>query len=395
MVFGCQPNRRFILSPTILVPALLSATLGGTTVEVELPFVYTEWETFTQESTGNGLPNDHIFYVKADGDRVWVGTEHGLGLYEDGVWRQWQEEDGLPWRVISGLDVDPKTGDVWLALFGGGLSRFSGGRFEHWHQLNSGLANDVVYQVAVQDDYVWAATTAGTSRFKPSTGQWDIYTDKNAPMHEIWCYGACANDGLVYISAWGGGVLEWNTKTETWRDYLDPDGEMEIDLFRDDGLIHVITTGVSYGHDILWASTYFGVSRFDGRHWRGYMDHDSGLVSNFANFVREHETEGWCATDKGLSAMVDLESDTWVTYKKDEDAQSGSARISCGTETVAIVPLERCLPNNYVLCVDFDDQNNLWVGTSKGLARASGTEYFKGLRRRGASNPRAADRSSK
>ena len=61
------------------------------------------------------------------------------------------------------IDVDPKTGDVWLGLFGGGLARLRGGRFDHWHQLNSGLVNDVVYGVAVENDNVWAATTAGAA----------------------------------------------------------------------------------------------------------------------------------------------------------------------------------------------------------------------------------------
>ena len=370
-----------VLSGWFCADVTIAENVAG---EVGLPFVYTNWETFTTESTDHGLPNDHIFYVRPDGDRVWVGTEHGLALYENGKWKQWQQEDGLPWYVVDGIDIDPKTGDVWLALFGAGLTRFSGGRFDHWHQLNSGLVNNVAYAVAVQDDYVWIATTAGTSRFNIVTGEWDIYTEKNAPMEEIWCYNVVANDGKVYVAAWGGGVLEWDVETETWKDYLDPDGEMEIDLFRDDGLIHVISTGVSYGHGILWASTYFGVSRYDGRHWRGYMDHDSGLVSTFGNFVKEHNQEGWCCTDRGLSAMMDFETDTWVTYCKDEDAITGTARISRGTETIEIVQLERCLPNNYVLCAYFDEKDNIWVGTSKGLARGDGTGYYKGLRPRAA-----------
>ena len=62
------------------------------TDDLGLPYVYTDWETFTTESTDGGLPNDHIFYVRPDGDRVWVGTEHGLGLYENGKWKNWQQE---------------------------------------------------------------------------------------------------------------------------------------------------------------------------------------------------------------------------------------------------------------------------------------------------------------
>ena len=72
------------------------------------------------------------------------------------VVKTWQEKDGLPFRVVTAIDVDKKTGDVWLGLFGGGLARLSGGRFDHWHQLNSGLVNDVVYGVAVENDNVWA-----------------------------------------------------------------------------------------------------------------------------------------------------------------------------------------------------------------------------------------------
>ena len=34
----------------------------------KLPYVYTQWKHFTVE---DGLPNDHIFAVKADASNVW------------------------------------------------------------------------------------------------------------------------------------------------------------------------------------------------------------------------------------------------------------------------------------------------------------------------------------
>ena len=77
------------------------------------PFVYTEWESFTTESTHGGLVNDHIFFLKADGDSLWIGTEGGLVLYHDGTWQSWTVADGLPWNVIMGIAKDPKTGDLW------------------------------------------------------------------------------------------------------------------------------------------------------------------------------------------------------------------------------------------------------------------------------------------
>ena len=344
-----------------------------------LPYVYTQWKHFT---TKDGLPNDHIFAVKADKQVVWVGTEDGLARIDKktGKVKSWKEEDGLPWRVVSGLDINPKTGEVWIALFGGGLARFSGGRFDHWHQLNSGLVNDVVYGVAVENDNVWAATTAGASRYNTVTGEWTIYTEKNAPMEEIWNYGVCYNDGKVYLGIWGSGVLEFDVATESWKDYLDPDGEMEIDLYRDDGVVHVITTGTSYVDGILWVSSYFGMSRYDGRHWRGYYAHETGLPSDFGNSVRGRSAnEAWFATDKGVGVVVDFATDTWVTYTMDPNTHQGIAVVTRSNEVLRTVETPKGIPHNYALWVEIDGKD-VWVGTSKGLGWGVGPDYYAGLR---------------
>lgn len=347
-------------------------------ISTGLPYVYTQWDQFT---TRDGLPNDHIFAVRCDGPRVWIGTENGLACYhkETGKFQSWTEEDGLPWRVVSWIDVHPKTGEVWLALFGGGVARFSAGRFDHFHQLNSGLVNDVVYGLAIENDNVWCATTAGASRYNTVRDRWDIYTEKNAPMEEIWNYGCSYADGKVYLSVWGSGVLEFDIATEQWKDYLDPDGEMEIDLYRDDGIVHVITTGVSYVEKILWVTTYFGACRYDGRHWRGYFEHDCGLPSDFNNSVKGRSAqEAWFCTDKGLGVVADFEADTWVTYTSDQKNGSGQAVIQQGHTILKTVDTGPNLPHNYVLAADFDG-NDVWVGTSKGLARARGNGYYPRL----------------
>lgn len=345
------------------------------------PYVYTQWESFTSESTDGGLINDHIFFLESDGDSLWIGTEGGLVLYYDGTWQSWTEADGLPWRVIMGIAKDEKRGDLWLALFGEGLARFSGGRFEHFTQMNSGLLNDVSYGVDVQGDNVWVASTAGISRYNQVTGEWAVFNEQNAPMEEVWTYNVSAAQDKVYFAVWGGGILEWDVATETWKDYLDPDGEMEIDLYRDDGLIHVITTSASYVDRVLWASTYFGLSRYDGRNWRGYLDHDSGLPSMFINLaVGRSATSCYSATDKGLGVLVDFASDTWVTYQRDEeDAATWTAHIMVGGDEVRTVPTDLDLPNHFVISVAFMG-GDLWIGTGHGLARGIGTGFYEGLR---------------
>jgi len=364
-----------------LIALALSMGLASAADAARLPYVYTDWQHFTVK---DGLPNDHVFAVEADETKVWVGTENGLACIDKrtGKVKSWTEAEGLPWRVVSALDMNSKTGELWIGLFGGGLARFSGGRFDHWHQLNSGLVNDVVYGVAVEHDNVWVATTAGASRYNTVTGEWTIYTEKNAPMEEIWNYGVCYNDGRVYLGVWGSGVLEFDIKTENWKDYLDPDGEMEIDLYRDDGIVHVITTGVSHVDDVLWVSTYFGMCRYDGRYWRGYYAHETGLPSDFGNAVKGRSAdEGWYATDKGVGVATDFSTDTWITYTMDPNTHEGVAVVSRNKEVLETVRSPRGIPHNYALWVEFDG-DDVWVGTSKGLAWGKGAGYYPGLKER-------------
>ncbi|MFZ5927299.1 MAG: ligand-binding sensor domain-containing protein [Acidobacteriota bacterium] len=358
-----------------------SAPAAGQGAE-KLPFIYTKWKQFTVK---DGLPDDHIFAVKSDGNRIWVGTEKGLALIDKQtakVVKVWTEKDGLPWRAVTGIDVDPKTGDVWLALFGGGLARLSGGRFDHWHQLNSGLVNDVVYGVAVENDNIWAATTAGASRYNTVTGEWTIFTEKNAPMEEIWNYGVHYRDGKVHLAVWGSGVLEYDVKANRWKDYLDPDGEMEIDLYRDDGIVHVITTGANYVDNVLWVSSYFGVCRYDGRNWRAFYNMDSGLPSDFNNNLRARSgREAWFASDKGLGAIMDAETNTWVAYTRDPKSDTGKAVVTRDKTVLETVEMGLNLPHNFIISIDVDGQD-VFVGTAKGLAWGIGEGYYSGLRER-------------
>ena len=359
------------------LPALSSISVAAT--EQNLPYVYTEWKHFT---TKDGLPNDHVFAVKADGPNVWVGTENGLACIDKttGKIKSWQEKDGLPWRVVSALDVNNKTGELWIGLFGGGLARFSGGRFDHWHQLNSGLVNDVVYGVAIENDNVWAATTAGASRYNTVTGEWTIYTEKNAPMEEIWNYGVSYNAGKVHLAVWGSGILEFDVATESWKVYLDPDGEMEIDLYRDDGIIHVITTGVSYIEGILWVSTYFGTCRYDGRNWRGFYAHETGLPSDFTNNVKARSAnECYFAMDKGLGVVADFPTESVVTYTRDPNTLRGKAQVFRAGKLAATVDMAKGVPHSFVISVDVDG-NDIWAGTGKGLGWGIGEGYYAGVK---------------
>lgn len=317
-----------------------------------------EWSSL---GVSDGLPAEKVLSIRTTKDTVWVGTENGAAYLEEGRWKRLGPEDGLSHPAVYAIAEDRDTGDVWFAT-AGGLTRYSAGRTDRFDQLNSGLANDVVYGLTVHRGEVWAATAAGCSRYDTRTRSWQIYDEKNTPMHEIWCYGVSARDSMLYLAVWGGGLLEYDFAHDRWKEYRDPDREMEIDLFRDDGLVHDVIASVWQGEKKVWAGTYFGVSSYDGRRWKSYMEDDSGLASNFVNYVYGRGEMVWFCTDRGLSSF---DGKTWWTYSRREDGK-GEARRGWGDSAVTS-ETPGALADNFVLGID-SRGDELWVATAAGLS---------------------------
>ena len=334
---------------------LLASLAGGQ----DMPMF--RWANFT---TADGLPDNHVFCVLVDGQRIWAGTENGLGLYENGAWKVFRPTDGLAHQAVLSLALDKRTGDVWAGTMGG-LSRISAGRIDTYTQLNSGLSNDIVYGVGVQGDFVWTATAAGASRLNTRTGQWSLFNNRNTPMYEIWTYSVSPAEDKVYYAVWGGGVLEYDQKTERWKDYNDPDGETEMVVMKDQGLIHEITTSVSYVDKIVCIATYFGASRYDGRYWHNFLTKDSGLPSNFISQIKGVDANrAWFSTDKGLAYY---DGTNWAVYRPALDTHRPEMLVRDASETVKIVAVTTAPAHNYILGVDFQG-DDVWVATAKGLS---------------------------
>lgn len=339
---------------------LLAINLGHMVSDSVVLPVYGNWKNFT---TKNGLPSNKVYCVRIDGDRVLIGTHDGLSVFENNKWTTYTTEDGLAHNGVLAIDISKQTGDAWIGTMGG-LSRWSAGKFENFNQMNSGMPNDLIYAVTCDEKDIWVATGGGAGRYDTYRKEWEIYTEQNAPMHEPWTYGVSSGDGKIYIAAWGGGVVEYTKTTEQFRDYTDPDGNMEIDLFPDDGIVHDITTGTSWANGKLWVGTYFGLSRYDGVRWKGYFDHDSGLASNFINFVKASGDYVFIATDRGLSCT---DGENWITYVKNEKNRNGKVVFTKGAEESNLF-MSSSIAHNYVLGVDIKDEV-IWVATSDGLSR--------------------------
>lgn len=319
------------------------------------------FENFT---TANGLPDNHVYSVLVDGNRIWAGTDNGLGLYENGKWKVYNTKDGLAHQAVLSLALDKRTGDLWAGTMGG-LSRITADRIDTFTQLNSGLSNNIVYGVSISGNELWVATAAGGCKLNLETNQWTLYNERNTPMAEIWVYAVNATPNKVYYAVWGSGVLEYDQKTQKWDKYDDPDGETEIVLFKDQGLIHEIVTSVSYVDGILWAATYFGDSRYDGRYWHNFLTKDSGLPSNFTNTVKGLDANrAWFGTDKGLAYY---DGSNWSVYRPNLKDHKPEMYVRDANGVVTNVPVDSAPAHNYILGLDFQG-NDIWVATAEGLS---------------------------
>ena len=213
------------------------------------------WDLFTVENTGGGLPNDWVYGLAAgkDGD-VWLATEGGLALYRDGEWTNWKHAEGLgaPLDLVSddieyrndpaehsshharqkqeqglgdvkvaynpnyivSLSVD-HAGHVWAGTWGAGLSRFDGASWVTY-TTRDGLPGNHVF--ALHTDArgrLWIGTNRGLAildggtftRFGPEAG-----------LQTQTIFAIATHDDVAWIGGFGGVTwLPYGLETGTGR----------------------------------------------------------------------------------------------------------------------------------------------------------------------------------
>ena len=320
------------------------------------------YDRFETLGVADGLPSERVTCVLAEGDDLYVGTDAGLAMRRGGEWTIVTPDDGLSHRYVTSVARDVTTDTTWVSTLKG-LSRVSGGDIRVYTQLDSGLVNDVIYHCVTDGPLVWCGTGAGMSVLDTRSGSWTIYDTANAIMHEPWCYAIALGPDHAWIGLWGGAIAEIDRRTGRWREYRDPDGEMEIDLLADDGPIHEVTSFVAYDEGLLWQGTYFGLARYDGRRWRSFTKADSGIPGDFISHMASRGHTAWIGSDEGLGVM---RGDTVVSYQRNDDGTC-AVRIVKGGEEQETRTLATAPGDNYVLWT-FPRESDVWIATGHGLS---------------------------
>ena len=358
----------------------------------ELPFVYQNWETFT---TRDGLPSDSIRAIHVSGDRVWVGTDGGLAVFDRGGWTSWTHLDSetrVPLAAIWAIDVDDRTRDVWLGTWGEGIIRLSAGRFDRFGQTNSGLAGNLVFDLLIADGQVWVATNGGISSLDPISGTWDLHLERRVDAPETVITSLAFDGRSLYAGAWCGGLWQSVLSASKWTQVEGPASKGITESVSSDPLDDT-ALAVSLAGESLWWTTQASLFRRDSSDtWEmqridGLSPHSYGYAAGGrespADFVyclaARSGTEAWLGTEAGLRVLADWPSRTWVTYHACEAGSQGLVTVRRGGQTIETRLLESTIPDNRIRCVAFQGRD-VWAGTAHGLARGIGRGRWTGLR---------------
>ncbi|RKZ09349.1 hypothetical protein DRQ32_08290, partial [bacterium] len=348
-----------------LVPAVVALALLGVTFAVPVESaagtsddtpVYRTWLTFTPH---DGLPDASIRVIRVvDGD-VWVGTDAGLARHNQVGWSSWTAADGLPEAPVSAIEVDPRTGDLWLGTWGGGLVRFTGGRFDRFTQFNSGLAGDLIFDIALHGGRVWVAGNGGVSVFDPFAGTWDLQLEARADTDPTAVTALLGTGKNLFAGAWSGPLLQLDTR----HDALRPVGVVSA---RGGGETDVAMA--SGGRLLWWTGRGRLYRRGPGGRWPGRQFERPDIAAGFVNFLAARsDSEAWLGTSNGLQVLADAETETWVLYGIGADRSRGMLTLVRAGRVVGRREVASALPDPRVRCLAFDG-DEVWVGTPKGLA---------------------------
>ncbi len=343
----------------------------------KLPEVYRSWQTFTTRDglPHGGLPHNDVLALRVAGDQLWVGTKGGLALREGGVWKSWTEADGLPCAMITAIDIDDRSHDVWLGSWGEGLIRLSGGRFDKFDQLNSGMAGNLVFAVAVVGHHIWAATNGGLISFDTINDAWELHFPQRADRPETVITTLSYDERYLYAAAWCEGLRRFDLQTKRWESVSLP-----VDAVTDNPVAHdwsptsgSDTTVAAYAVDgALWWTTQDALVHRDasGRRTTHRIEKSRSSDSLVICLATPTAEAAWLGTRNGLNVLSDRETATWLTYRKGKNGSPARVTASRAGRFLGTRLLRASIPSNQVRCIAFQGED-VWIGTAAGLAHGT------------------------
>jgi len=237
----------------------------------------------------------------------------------------WTIYGAVPISATKSAAMDDSA-NVWIATFGGGVSKMKDGMYSTYIQGSPGLPSNNVKCVAIDDaNTKWIGTLSGVAKFDGTN--WTTYNNLNGlPGNNINCI-TIDNSNVKWIGIQLKGLTRYDgSNFEVWNSLNSAIPNNNVNCVAID----------SAGNK--WVGTYGGLAKFDGANWTTYTQ-GGGAIDQVYSVVFEDATHMWVGTGGGL---FKFDGTTWTPYP---------------------IPL---LPSAYVSSVAIDADGNIWAGTTVG-----------------------------
>ncbi len=363
------------------IHALLVDSRGRLWVGTQIGLMVLENGQLRMYQGMQGLAEADVQTLTEDKDgRLWVGTRAGLFRAEGGTARLYTTSDGLGDANIRAVHQDHE-GTLWVATGGSGLHRLDGERFKVARQISTTDAVRAMYED--KDGTLWLGTEGGRL-YRRADGRFSSVTSKLGAIRDIT---RDSNDNL-WISTFNGGLVRQSRgvfstlgidrlpHNELSAVFEDPEGSLWVGtngggLFRlRDGKF--LTFGETEGlpNNMAWA---VAPARGDGL-WIGT---DAGVARlRFAGST----PSSW--RFENLAARIGLRNVRVRTVLED---RSGALWI--GTEGRGLYrwhngelkqfSRKQGLSGDTIHALMEDTQERLWIGTDAGLNAVIGGLLYK------------------
>jgi signal transduction histidine kinase/CheY-like chemotaxis protein/ligand-binding sensor domain-containing protein len=302
---------------------------------------------------------------------LWVGGNGLTRVTRDGVCSMFRAEDGLGNDSPLSL-LEDREGNLWVGTNGGGLSKFSDGRFVAYTTAH-GMSHNVALSV-LEDrrGNVWIGTVRGLNKLRngivTSFAGRELINGRIRAIHE-------SRDGALWI---GGDlfVVRMENDRETLRiGHQQLPGEQVNSIYEDRG-------------GVMWFGTDAGLVRYTGGKTQVFTTAD-GLTSDLIGpMYQDQSGRMWIATKGGgvtirsqenFAPLQGLSSNIATAFHEDRDgamwvgtAGGGLNRVHGGTFTRYDSHIG--LFDDKIHHILEDDRGLLWMSTNRGVFHVSRQE---------------------
>ena len=283
--------------------------------------------------------NRNVKSIYADGKYVWVGTSGGVIRYDT-------EQDD--YQLFNNKNAGLLSNGIFhisrldhrmaIGTYGGGLALFDP-EVDSWQIVNipQGLADQFVYDVMkLANGDVWIATWSGANLVRAgdfdNPDAWETFTveNTNGGLPNPWVYGVEEGaNGDIWFATEAGLALYRDGQWTNWQ--------------HEDGLgadYEIVKNAIQFKSDPGQASMHHSRQKEE----QGLQNVNVAYNPNYVISMQvQKDGTVWAGTwGAGLSRYKDGE---WKDYTSFDG-----------------------LPANHIFMLYLDPQENLWIGTSKGLA---------------------------